>query len=130
MEVNYFIFSSGHHSFPDTKNCFMKIMIDVSLSWTNYFLIVAALNFGGKSAKKIAFYFYLFSNDIFLLCHWLSDVEFISVHDCGEHSFKCKSTGRCVSAAWHCDGDEDCPDGSDEDSALCCKFLQKINGFL
>lgn len=52
----------------------------------------------------------------------------IIAHDCGEHSFKCKSTGRCVSEAWHCDGDEDCPDGSDEDPELCRKLLNNFGG--
>ena len=27
---------------------------------------------------------------------------------CGEHSFKCKSTGRCIPSSWQCDNDKDC----------------------
>ncbi|XP_028967382.1 low-density lipoprotein receptor-related protein 2 [Galendromus occidentalis] len=38
---------------------------------------------------------------------------------CGENSFKCNSTGRCVPSSWQCDGDNDCADGSDESPALC-----------
>lgn len=60
---------------------------------------------------------------IILFCFEFSKKLLITAHDCGEHSFKCKSTGRCVSEAWHCDGDEDCPDGSDEDTELCRKYI-------
>jgi len=33
--------------------------------------------------------------------------------------FRCLSTHRCIPAKWHCDGDNDCPDGSDEPAELC-----------
>ncbi|EFN77254.1 Very low-density lipoprotein receptor [Harpegnathos saltator] len=38
--------------------------------------------------------------------------------ECKESEFKC-TNGRCIPNIWHCDGDRDCPDGVDEDPAVC-----------
>uniref|UniRef100_T1IUN7 EGF-like domain-containing protein n=1 Tax=Strigamia maritima TaxID=126957 RepID=T1IUN7_STRMM len=40
-------------------------------------------------------------------------------YECPPTQFKCRSTGRCIPLAWHCDDDKDCPDGSDEDPDIC-----------
>uniref|UniRef100_A0A8B9RNB7 Low density lipoprotein receptor-related protein 1Bb n=1 Tax=Astyanax mexicanus TaxID=7994 RepID=A0A8B9RNB7_ASTMX len=37
---------------------------------------------------------------------------------CGSEEFQCKNQ-RCVRAAWICDGDDDCLDGSDEEHLVC-----------
>ena len=42
-------------------------------------------------------------------------------HECPEHEFKCKKSGRCILGAWKCDGDADCMDGSDEAEDICHK---------
>nr|XP_045594603.1 low-density lipoprotein receptor-related protein 2-like isoform X2 [Procambarus clarkii] len=34
--------------------------------------------------------------------------------ECTEDEFSCSVAGHCVDLSWHCDGDRDCPDGSDE----------------
>lgn len=37
---------------------------------------------------------------------------------CKEEEFTCKN-GRCIPRSWHCDSEDDCTDGSDEDSEFC-----------
>lgn len=49
---------------------------------------------------------------------------------CPESDFKCKSSGRCILSSWACDGEPDCKDGSDEDPAMCCKYLFKLKKFI
>uniref|UniRef100_A0A8C9TUU4 Low density lipoprotein receptor-related protein 1Ba n=1 Tax=Scleropages formosus TaxID=113540 RepID=A0A8C9TUU4_SCLFO len=39
-------------------------------------------------------------------------------HRCHPDEFQCRNQ-RCVQAAWRCDGDDDCLDGSDEDAVMC-----------
>ena len=33
---------------------------------------------------------------------------------CGRAEFQCRERHFCIHSAWLCDGDQDCPDGSDE----------------
>ncbi|KAM7143594.1 CD320 antigen [Molossus nigricans] len=42
-----------------------------------------------------------------------------SAGSCPPTSFQCRIRGYCVPLIWHCDGDQDCPDGSDEEE---CKM--------
>ncbi|KAF7241922.1 Low-density lipoprotein receptor-related protein 1, partial [Varanus komodoensis] len=39
---------------------------------------------------------------------------------CKPGEFQCKN-GRCIQELWRCDGDNDCLDGSDEHSEICCR---------
>lgn len=42
---------------------------------------------------------------------------------CKSDEFQCHNQ-RCVRALWKCDGDDDCLDGSDEESHSCCEEAQ------
>ena len=39
-------------------------------------------------------------------------------HKCTDSEFKC-TNGKCIPGTWHCDGEDDCYDGSDEDPTVC-----------
>lgn len=40
---------------------------------------------------------------------------------CADVDFVCRS-GQCIPKRWHCDGEPDCEDGSDESVEICRKF--------
>lgn len=40
---------------------------------------------------------------------------------CAEVDFVCQN-GQCVPKRWHCDGEPDCEDGSDESLDICRKY--------
>ena len=50
-----------------------------------------------------------------------SHMNISDTQECKDTEFKC-SNGRCIPNIWHCDGDRDCPDGIDEDPAVCSKL--------
>ncbi|XP_046700598.1 low-density lipoprotein receptor-related protein 1B isoform X5 [Silurus meridionalis] len=47
---------------------------------------------------------------------------------CGSEQFECRNQ-RCVRAAWKCDGDDDCLDGSDEDVNVCANHSCTMGQF-
>ena len=45
----------------------------------------------------------------------------IGPHKCTDSEFKCTNE-KCIPGTWHCDGEDDCRDGSDEDPTICSKY--------
>jgi len=50
-----------------------------------------------------------------------SHMNVSDTQECKDTDFKC-TNGRCIPNIWQCDGDRDCPDGVDEDPAICSKL--------
>lgn len=45
---------------------------------------------------------------------------------CSSKQFVCKDQVTCISKGWRCDGEKDCPDGSDESADICKYAYMKV----
>ena len=43
---------------------------------------------------------------------------------CSPSEFKCVNTSQCIPYVFHCDGEQDCIDGSDESAESCVSNVQ------
>ncbi|KAL7843049.1 hypothetical protein AOLI_G00245610 [Acnodon oligacanthus] len=50
----------------------------------------------------------------FLLRPKLANEQLLAPKTCSPKQFVCKDQVTCISKGWRCDGEKDCPDGSDE----------------
>lgn len=48
---------------------------------------------------------------------------------CADSDFTCDN-GHCIPERWKCDGEEECPDGSDESKATCCESCPGLSFLL
>ena len=70
-----------------------------------YIVYMCIMKFICVSLSRILDYFFL--------------VYSAAVHTCLANQFQCAS-GRCITASWECDGENDCGDNSDEE--FCSEY--------
>ena len=119
-EKNLCLFSSALCSQPDMKgHAFPGVSADVNMSAELRDNCVLSNFLYSNCSLRLLYAHYLSLKPLF--CFFLSAAP----RECEEDEFHCQN-GYCIRSLWHCDGDNDCGDNSDEQCGGYIHIITKM----